>query len=169
MTYIWLAIEVSSSLIEPIYYQIMCYILERSDKVLQDKINKIGYKIQHNQLSHMVSNDHNHTEGEERKTEEIQPVHRVLTKNDINNILNQGVRKTVKTAQMARMEELITSKVNVEFEEDFYAMTVLCYMKQNAEKYHITIDKQAQNLHNCLMILTVQLSMLVCMLYSIAT
>ena len=70
---------------------------------------------------------------------------------------------------MARLEDIITSKVKVEFEEDFYAMTVLCYLKSNAEKYHITIDKQAQNLHNCLMILTVQLTMLICMLYSIAT
>ena len=41
------------------------------------------------------------------------------------------------------MEDIITSKVKVEFEEDFYAMTVLCYLKSNAEKYHITIDKQA--------------------------
>jgi hypothetical protein len=45
MAYIWLAIEVSSSLIEPLYYHIMCFILQRSDKVLQDKINKLAYKI----------------------------------------------------------------------------------------------------------------------------
>ena len=45
MAYIWLAIEVISSLIEPLYYHIMCFILQRSDKVLQDKINKLAYKI----------------------------------------------------------------------------------------------------------------------------
>ena len=48
MAYIWLAIEVISSLIEPLYYHIMCFILQRSDKVHQEKINKLAYKIQHN-------------------------------------------------------------------------------------------------------------------------
>ena len=42
---------------------------------------------------------------------------------------------------MATLEETITSKANIEFEEDFYAMTVLCYMKSNMERYHITIEK----------------------------
>ena len=84
---------------------------------------------------------HEHHHHEEEQKEEIKPIHRQLSMDMVKDVLQKGIRKTIKTKKMARMEDIITSKVKVEFEEDFYAMTILCYLKSNAEKYHITIDK----------------------------
>ena len=87
------------------------------------------------------AHEHHHHENEEEQKEQIKPIHRQLSMDMVKDVLQKGIRKTIKTKKMARMEDIITSKVKVEFEEDFYAMTILCYLKSNAEKYHITIDK----------------------------
>lgn len=54
-------------------------------------------------------------------------------------------------------------KEHVEFEEDYIALTILCYLKDNMQKFGITPSKQSQQLSNCAIIITCQIMMLLCM------
>ena len=54
----------------------------------------------------------------------------------------------------------------IEFEEDFHAMTVLCYLKSNKDKLMLTQTVLAHNCFNSLMLVLWQNVMLSCMLYS---
>mmetsp|Transcript_28001 Transcript_28001/g.42343 ORF Transcript_28001/g.42343 Transcript_28001/m.42343 type:complete len:103 (+) Transcript_28001:823-1131(+) len=65
------------------------------------------------------------------------------------------------------MVEKLSDKHHVELEHDFYSLTVLCYLKENRERMLLTTSKQALQFHNVLTILSVQLTMLVCMLLAI--
>lgn len=65
-----------------------------------------------------------------------------------------------------KMAKKVVEKEHVEFGEDFVALTVLCYLKENMEKYLITPAKQSQNLHTTIVIMSCQLIMLTCMQYS---
>ena len=52
------------------------------------------------------------------------------------------------------------SKDHVEFEEDFYSVTVLSYLKYNQRKYMLSNSKQSLNLQNALIIALAQFVML---------
>ncbi len=58
------------------------------------------------------------------------------------------IQKSFKTRHMTVLEKNIMEKEEVEFEEDLYALTVLCYLKTNAEHFQIPPEKHAQNLYN---------------------
>ena len=60
------------------------------------------------------------------------------------------------------MARKVVEKDHVEFGEDFVALTVLCYLKQNMDKYLITPTKQSQNLHTAIMVMSCQIIMIVC-------
>lgn len=45
--------------------------------------------------------------------------------------------------QKAFEKELLKVKDKFEYDEDFVAMTVLCYLKSNADKYMINHQKQS--------------------------
>lgn len=53
-----------------------------------------------------------------------------------------------------KMAKKVVEKEHVEFGEDFVALTVLCYLKENMEKYLITPAKQSQNLHTTIVIMS---------------
>ena len=50
--------------------------------------------------------------------------------------LMQSMTKSAKQIQIE--EDLLIHKDTFEYDEDFIAMTVLCYLKSNTEKYLIT-------------------------------
>lgn len=60
----------------------------------------------------------------------------------------------------------VENKELTEFEEDFHAVTILCYLKVNKEKLKLTQVLLAHNLYNSLMLILWQITMLSCMLYS---
>lgn len=49
--------------------------------------------------------------------------------------------KSVQDALKAKWEKVVKSKDVLEFEEDFFAFTVLCFTKKNTEEYLITPQK----------------------------
>lgn len=61
------------------------------------------------------------------------------------------------------MEKKISSKETIEFEEDFFSLTVLSYLKVSKKKHLITHAKQSLNFQNCLIISMAQFVMLWCM------
>jgi len=68
-----------------------------------------------------------------------------------------------------KLEKHMKAKDVLEFEEDFFAYTVLCYTKKNTEEYLITPQKQSQNFYSALLVAFVVISMLFCMNYAILT
>jgi hypothetical protein len=66
-------------------------------------------------------------------------------------------------------KELIHHKDELEFEEDFIALTVLCYLKVNTEKYMINPTKHSQMLNSCLLVNSIVITMLGTSLYGIFT
>jgi hypothetical protein len=64
---------------------------------------------------------------------------------------------------------LKNAKKTLEYEEDFYAMTVLCLLKSNTEKYMIHKTKQAQMFYSCLIISAIVNALLLSMLYAMIT
>ena len=69
----------------------------------------------------------------------------------------------------ARWEKEIKAKDTLEFEEDFFAYTVLCFTQKNTDEYLITPQKQSQNFYAALLVAGVVISMLSCMNYAIVT
>jgi hypothetical protein len=67
------------------------------------------------------------------------------------------------------MEKRISCKEHIEFEEDFFALTVLSYMKVNKKKHLITHAKQSLNFQNALIVGMAQFLMLWCMFMSFMT
>lgn len=63
--------------------------------------------------------------------------------------------------------ELTDIKKTLELEEDFYAMTVFCYLKSNTDKFLIHRSKQAQMLYASLIVSFIVNILLFCMLYAI--
>ena len=61
----------------------------------------------------------------------------------------------------------VISKEHVELGEDFIAMTVLCYLKENKKEFLIDSHKQSQNLSNAMIVMTCQVIMLLCMVLDI--
>jgi hypothetical protein len=76
---------------------------------------------------------------------------------------------TLKVDIKARWEKIVKSKETLEFEEDFFAYTVLCYTKKNTEEYLIPPQKQSQNFYSAILVAFVVISMLLCMNYAILT
>lgn len=60
------------------------------------------------------------------------------------------------------MARKIVEKDHVEFGEDFVALTVMCYLKDNTKKFLITPAKQSQMLHTVIMIMSCQIIMIAC-------
>ena len=63
----------------------------------------------------------------------------------------------------AMIEKNIQAKDHLEFEEDFFSLTMLCYLKKNRNKYLLSHSKQAMNLHNAILVSCCQALMLLCM------
>lgn len=59
--------------------------------------------------------------------------------------------------------------MKLDYEEDFVAMTALCFLKTNTDKYLIHPSKQAQMFYSCLIVYGIINSFLVAMLWAIAT
>jgi len=59
--------------------------------------------------------------------------------------------------------------MELDYEEDFIAMTVLCYLKENKEKYLIHESKQAQMFYSCLLVYAMVNSFLACIYYEIVS
>jgi len=55
----------------------------------------------------------------------------------------------------------------MEFEEDFFALTVLCLLKETKEEWMIKAHKQAQLMYSCILISIVVFTMLTCMVYEL--
>jgi hypothetical protein len=73
-----------------------------------------------------------------------------------------------KSSQQIELEAtLLAEKTIFGYEEDFIAMTVLCYLSVNSKKYMITSVKQSQMLNSCMLVQSVVLSMLFATLYAI--
>lgn len=66
-------------------------------------------------------------------------------------------------------KDLLNVKDNFEYEEDFIAMTVLCHLKSNSEKYMINPTKQGQMFNSCLLVNSIVVTMLGGSLYGIIT
>ena len=67
------------------------------------------------------------------------------------------------------MEDRLTNlKRELDADEDFTTMTMLCYLKANKEKYIIVPHKLGQMLYSCIMVHAVVYLMLFCMLYAIS-
>mmetsp|Transcript_12164 Transcript_12164/g.20503 ORF Transcript_12164/g.20503 Transcript_12164/m.20503 type:complete len:87 (-) Transcript_12164:562-822(-) len=82
---------------------------------------------------------------------------------------NERVNKPERVKYEEIMREKVESKDHVEFEEDYYSMTVLCYLKENRDRLLLTGQKMAHNFGNCVVIFGVQIVMLTCMLVAILT
>lgn len=59
--------------------------------------------------------------------------------------------------------------MQLEIEEDFVAMTVLCYLKSNTDKYLIHPSKQAQMFYSCIIVHSIVNALLFSMVYAILT
>jgi hypothetical protein len=58
-----------------------------------------------------------------------------------------------KSLKQSKIEtELENEKYIFTYEEDFIAMTMLCYLKSNSKKYMITSVKQSQMLNSCMLV-----------------
>lgn len=65
------------------------------------------------------------------------------------------------------VDEIKDSTLELDFEEDdFIALTVLCHLKENAEKYFIHNDILAQKVFSCLIVYGIMNSLLICMYYA---
>ena len=61
------------------------------------------------------------------------------------------------------IEDKMQSKHHMEFEEDFFSLTMLCYLKVNRNKFLLSHSKQSLNLQNAIIVSCAQLLMLLCM------
>lgn len=50
----------------------------------------------------------------------------------------------LKSSKQAEVEAYLNDKSELEIEEDFFSMTVICYLKHTAEEYMILPSKQSQ-------------------------
>ena len=74
--------------------------------------------------------------------DEATPVKKFEANEESEEITNmKSLKKSVH--QMEIEDDLLAHKDTFEYDEDFIAMTVLCYLKTNAEKYMITTVKQS--------------------------
>jgi len=48
-----------------------------------------------------------------------------------------------KDSEIIRFEDKISAKEFAHFREDFVTMTILCYLEENVEKYHLVPPKRA--------------------------
>lgn len=56
----------------------------------------------------------------------------------------------------------VVNKDHVELGEDFIALTVLCYLKENKKEFLMNSHKQAQNLSNVIVVMICQIVMITC-------
>lgn len=59
--------------------------------------------------------------------------------------------------------------MKLDYEEDFVAMTVLCFLKSNTDKYLIHPSKQAQMFYSCMIVYGIVNALLFSMLWAIYT
>lgn len=107
---------------------------------------------------------------------EFDPEHASHSKKDnfeLQAINADNDDKDEKDDKMKLKEELektlADNKKSLDYEEDFTAMTVLCYLKTNTDKFLIHPSKQAQHLYQCLLTHAIVIALLSCMLYAIKT
>lgn len=87
------------------------------------------------------------------------------------NAIVQKLRTSVRD-DIHNYEELMKVKASVDhkhhqhFEEDFHAMTMLCFLKENQKKLLLPTSVLGKNLFNSIMLFFLQNLMLTCMLYS---
>lgn len=84
-----------------------------------------------------------------------------------NTLLNSSVNN--KSLKQQKLEKKLTSKRQFEYSEDFVALTVLCYLKENIRKYKIVPEKRGQMLYSALSVQLIVILMLICMMTSIVT
>ena len=71
---------------------------------------------------------------------------------------------------MSYKSEQLTQQIQkkvFEFEENLVTMTVLCYLKEPSEKFHLNEARRSQNLYSTIYINLFQFTMLTCMLVDI--
>ena len=88
---------------------------------------------------------------------------------DTERINDAISNKLIGQVYFKMMEKRVTSKSHIEFEEDFFALTVLSYLKVNKKKHLITHAKQSLNFQNALIVSMAQFVMLWCMFMSFMT
>ena len=114
--------------------------------------------------------DLSHNDHEEVKQKDIQEIQKEDKQEDQQENPRQEMKSMRKSQHQIKIEEeLLIHKDSFEYDEDFIAMTVLCYLKANAEKYMINPKKQSQMLNSCLLVNGVVFTMLGASLYAIIT
>jgi hypothetical protein len=71
-----------------------------------------------------------------------------------------------KTQKQADFEQFVADKSELEIEEDFFSLAVMCYLKKNASHFHVVAMKRSQLLYQALLVALVIFTMLFCMLYA---
>lgn len=87
-----------------------------------------------------------------------EPEKPVLKNNALANMLKKQIVNQVENtkkeiSEIEQIQKKVEEKEHTEFEEDFHAMTVLCYLKSNKEKLKLTSTVLAHNCFNSLMLI----------------
>jgi hypothetical protein len=65
------------------------------------------------------------------------------------------------------VREELTQKDSIEFDENFYSLTVLCFLKDVKAKYALSSNMQNSNFFNCVQIIVMQMIVIYCELWNL--